>query len=408
MANPSTPTYTIYLIAGEPSGDVLGARLMEGLQQICPNGLEFHGVGGQKMTSRGLASLFPMSDIALMGISEILPHIPKLLGRLNETVVDVEARQPDALVTIDSPGFSLRVAKKLQGSGIPVIHYVAPSVWAWKSWRARRMRGYLTKVLALLHFEPPYFEGHGLPCEFVGHPVLQSGADGGSAKRFRKKFNISPDRRLLGIIPGSRKGEVTRHLPVIQESLKFSQIIWEQAELVVPLVDNVSQIVRDDLSTWNFLVHFVTEADKYDAFAALDGALAASGTAALELALAKVPFVTIYKMAPLSNYLARRVVSLKYVNLINILLDKMVVPELLLESCRAELVAPALGEIWSRQNVRENQISNFKDALELLGAGHQPPGVRAAQAVLDVLDHPATLPTTNKLSPGVKNERTDP
>ena len=136
------------------------------------------------------------------------------------------------------------------------------------------MRGYLTKVLALLHFEPPYFEKHGLPCEFVGHPVLQSGADNGSAERFRQKYNISPDRRLLGILPGSRDGEVTRHLPVIQSSLECSQIKWEHTDLVVPLADNVSQIVRADIREFN--VHFVSETDKYDAFAALDSALAAS------------------------------------------------------------------------------------------------------------------------------------
>ena len=161
---------------------------MEGFQQISPMDFQFYGIGGQKMASQGLASIFPMSDIALMGIFEILPKVPKLLSRLNETVKDVEARQPDVIVTIDSPGFSLRVAKKLKDSGIPIVHYVAPSVWAWKSWRARQMRGYLTKVLALLHFEPPYFEEHGLPCEFVGHPVLQSGADSGSAERFPSKI----------------------------------------------------------------------------------------------------------------------------------------------------------------------------------------------------------------------------
>ena len=391
MSEPSGATQTIYLIAGEPSGDVLGARLMEGLQQISPIDFQFYGIGGQEMASQGLTSIFPMSDIALIGIFEILPKVPRLLGRLNETVKDVETRQPDAIVTIDSPGFSLRLAKKLKDSGIPIVHYVAPSVWAWKSWRARQMSGYLTKVLALLHFEPPYFEEHGLPCEFVGHPVLQSGADSGSAKRFRQKYNISPDRRLLGIVPGSREGEVKRHLPVIHKSLEFSQIKWEHTDLVVPLADNVSQIVRANMRKWKFNVHFVRGTDKYDAFAALDSALAASGTVALELALANVPFVTIYKMAPLSNYLARRLVNLKYVNLINILLDKPVVPELLLESCKAELIAPALGDIWTKKNVREQQISDFEGAIKLLGAGHEPPGVRAAQAVLDVLDHTVTL-----------------
>ena len=399
MSDPSAPTYTIYIIAGEPSGDVLGARLMEGLQQISPINIEFHGVGGQKMASQGLASVFPMSDIALMGIIEVLPHLPKLLIRINETVKDVESRQPDAIVTIDSPGFSLRVAKKLKDSGIPIVHYVAPSVWAWKSWRARQMGGYLTKVLALLHFEPPYFLDHGLPCEFVGHPVLQSGADGGSARMFRQKYNISPDRRLLGILPGSRKGEVTRHLPIIQQSLELSNIKWEHTDLVVPLADDVSQIVRANMSKWNFNVHFVAGTDKYDAFAALDGALAASGTVALELALANVPFITIYRMALLSNYLARRLVSLKYVNLINILLDKLVVPELILGNCKAELIAQALGDIWHKKDVREQQISDFKDAIKLLGTGHETPGIRAAQAVLDVLVDPVTLQSTKMQFP---------
>ena len=256
------------------------------------------------------------------------------------------------------------------------------------------MRAYLTKVMALLHFEPPYFEKHGLPCEFVGHPVLQSGADSGSAERFRRKYNIALDRRLLGILPGSREGEVTRHLPVIQSSLECSQIKWEYTDLVVPLADNVSQIVRAKMSKWNFNIHFVSETDKYDAFAALDSALAASGTVALELALANVPFITIYKMAPVSNYLARRLVRLKYVNLINILLDKPVVPELLLESCKPELIAPALGDIWTKKKLREQQISDFKEVLKLLGAGHEPPGIRAAQAVLDVLEHTVKLGST--------------
>ena len=401
MSDTSGATYTIYLIAGEPSGDALGARLMESFQKISSRNFQFYGIGGQKMASQGLASIFPMSDIALMGIFEILPQAPKLIRRLNETVKDVEARQPDAIVTIDSPGFSLRVAKKLKDSGIPIVHYVAPSVWAWKSWRARQMRAYLTKVLALLHFEPPYFEKHGLPCEFVGHPVLQSGADSGSAERFRRKYNIALGRRLLGILPGSRDGEVTRHLPVIQSSLECSQINWKHTDLVVPLADNVSQIVRAKMSKWKFNVHFVTETDKYDAFAALDSALAASGTVALELALANVPFITIYKMAPVSNYLARRLVRLKYVNLINILLDKPVVPELLLESCKPELIAPALGDIWTKKKLREQQISEFKEVLKLLGAGHEPPGTRAAKAVLDVLEHTVKLGSTKtRLSGG--------
>ncbi len=389
-------TPSIFLIAGEPSGDILGARLMDGLQALSPNGVDCHGIGGTMMSARGLKSLFPISEIALMGISEILPHLPNLISRINEAVRTIKEVRPDVVVTIDSPGFCLRVAKKLKGSGIPVVHYVAPSVWAWKSWRAKQMSGYLDKVLALLHFEPPFFEKHGLPCEFVGHPVLESGANKGSAELFRKNFNVAASRRLLGVIPGSRRGEVTRHLPIIKETLEANADLQDNTDLVVPLAESVEGLVRDEMSGWRHTVHFVSEEHKYDAFAAMDAAVAASGTVSLELALAKVPFVTIYKMAPLSDYLARRVVELKYVNLINILLDEEVVPELLLESCLANLIAPKLHSLWTDDTVRQQQTAKFQDALKMLGAGDTLQSHRAAQAVLDVVRQPATLSSNSK------------
>jgi len=384
----------IFIIAGEPSGDILGARLIDGLQAVSPSEISYSGIGGPQMASRGLQSLFPISELALIGVSEILPHLPNLIRRINETVQTIKQSRPDVVVTIDSPGFCLRVAKKLKGSGIPVVHYVAPSVWAWKSWRAKQMSGYLSKVLALLHFEPPYFEQHGLSCDFVGHPVLESGADEGADEDFRRKFGVDPKSRLLGILPGSRRGEVSRHMPVIKETLRLSKMVTEETELVVPLAENVQSLVRGEVETWGYTVHLVGEENKYDAFAAMDVAVAASGTVALELALAKVPFVTIYKMAALSNYLARRIVKLKYVNLINILLDDEVVPELLLESCKADLIAPKLDELWTDGAAKQAQIHQFERALKLLGAGDQTPSIRAAQAVLDVIWEPATLTAT--------------
>ena len=251
------------------------------------------------------------------------------------------------------------------------------------------MRGYLTKVLALLHFEPPYFEEHGVPCEFVGTLCCKAVPIADLPRNFVENIISHQDRRLLNI-SAVGKARLRGTFP----SYRAPRMLANHRSIRPVFRQITSPNRQSHMSKWNFNIHFVNETDKYDAFAALDSALAASGTVALELALANVPFITIYKMAPLSNYLARRLVNLKYVNLINILLDKQVVPELLLESCKAELIAPALEDVWTKKDVREQQIFDFREALKLLGTGHEPPGVRAAKAVLDLLDHTVTLQST--------------
>ncbi|MDA0998848.1 MAG: lipid-A-disaccharide synthase, partial [Proteobacteria bacterium] len=207
----------VYLIAGEPSGDALGAKLMTALRAETGGGVEFAGVGGAMMTAEGLTTLFPMSDLTVMGIAEVLPNILTILSRIRQTAADVAARRADVVVTIDAPDFCFRVAKRLKGKGIPLVHYVAPSVWAWRPGRARKIAALVDHVLCLLPFEPPYFQRVGLTATFVGHSILESGAGSGDGTGFRSRHGIPPSAPLLAVLPGSRGSEITRLLTAFGE-----------------------------------------------------------------------------------------------------------------------------------------------------------------------------------------------
>ena len=379
----------ICLIAGENSGDMLGGKLMTALNKISNTPIQFSGIGGERMKKQGLDSFFPISDLSIMGISEILPYIPRLLSRIKETTIKITSGKPDAVVTIDSPGFSLRVASKLKRSNpdIRLIHYVAPSVWAWKPWRAKRMSRYLDRVLTLFQFELQYFDAVGLDSVFVGHPILQSGAMRGDGIEFRTNNGIPPDIKLICILPGSRLVEVSKHLPIIEHTLELLSKKNPIFEVVLPLADDVATSVKSVVQKWPYSITF-TEGDddsKYNAFAASNVALACSGTVALELALADIPYVTIYKMSLFSGIVARSFVKLKYVNLINILLDKEVVPELILENCKPNLILPHLVKALNDTEFRSKQRKYFKAALDLITVGGNLPSERAAQAVLEVI-----------------------
>jgi len=377
---------TIFLVAGEPSGDALGARLMSALKEARGDAVRFAGIGGAGMAAEGLDSLFPMGELSLMGLAEVLPHVPRLLRRIDETVSAIRAQRPDAVVTIDSPGFSFPVARRLAGSGIPLIHYVAPSVWAWRPGRARKIAGFLDHLLALLPFEPPYFRAEGLACTFVGHPVLESGAGDGGGPAFRRRHGIGDDVPLLCLLPGSRQGEVSRLLPVFAETVALVAKSRLDVEVVLPSVEGLAAAVSSATAMWPVRVRVVTgDAEKFDAFAAADVALAASGTVALELAMAKTPAVIAYRMHPLTGWLARRLVRVRYVSLVNLVLDRPVMPELLLGECRADRLAKAVTSLLDDPQARAAQASGAAEALAVLGLDGAAPSRRAADIVLDVI-----------------------
>lgn len=375
----------IFLVAGEPSGDALGASLMAGLRRIAPN-VRFAGVGGERMAAQGLESLFPMAELAVMGLAEVLPRLPNLIRRIRQTAAEVERLRPAALVTIDAPDFCFRVAKRLKGKGIPLIHYVAPTVWAWRPGRARKIAGFLDHLLALLPFEPPYFEREGLACTFVGHPVVEGGADRGDGARFRAAHGIPETVPLLCLLPGSRMGEVTRLLPVFGEAVDRLATVHSDLRVVLPTVPNVAAAVRAGVAGWKAppLVVEGQEA-KFDAFAACGAALAASGTVALELAMAGLPAVIAYRVNALTAWVARRLIRVRHVNLVNLLLDRPVVPELLQEECRPDRLAANLLVLFDDPVARRHQIEAAREAMGMLGLGGPSPGDRAAAVVFSVI-----------------------
>ena len=380
---------SVFMIAGEPSGDVLGARLMASLRDLTGGAIEISGVGGEMMREQGLESLFPMSELSVMGISEILPHLPGLLRRIRQTADAVDRMAPDALITIDSPDFARRVARRVKNRSIPRIHYVAPTVWAWRPWRAKGFARDFTHLLALLPFEPPWFERVGLPCSFVGHSVLESGADRGDGPAFRQRHGIGPDDTLICVLPGSRSGEVARLADDFGGALALLAERNPALRVVVPTIAAIAPMVRNVTADWPGTPVIVQgAAERYDAMAAADVALAASGTVSLELALAGLPTVIAYRMAPLTHFLVRRLVSIDYASLVNIIEDREVVPELLQDNCRPDRLAAELERMLGPDGAA--QVEAVRPALAQLGLGGEPPARRAAQAVLDIITSSGT------------------
>jgi lipid-A-disaccharide synthase len=376
----------IYLIAGEESGDRLGGPLMRELQDMLDGQATFAGIGGPMMTDAGLESLFPMQELSVMGLTEVLPRLPGLIRRINQVTADIRARRPDLLLTIDAPDFCFRVAKRLKGEGIPLVHYVAPTVWAWRPGRAKKVAGFLDHLLALLPFEPPYFEAHGLACTYVGHPVLESGADKGDGAAFRQARGIGAEAPLMVLLPGSRRGEVRRLLPVFTETLQRLRSSVPGLQLAIPTVPATRELVAAAAADLGVPIHLIdNDADKFDAFAAADAALAASGTVALELAMAGTPTVIGYRMAPITAYLARRLVKSPYANLVNVILGREAVPERVLEDCQPDILATEIERLFSSADARHAQIQTYQEALSALGHGTVRPNRRAAETVFSIL-----------------------
>ena len=376
----------IFLIAGEPSGDALGANLMASLKKETKGRARFTGIGGPKMAAEGLESLFPMEELSVMGLIEILPKIPRLHSLINETVSQIATVRPDALVTIDSPGFTLRVAKKVAGLGFPLVHYVAPSVWAWKPGRAKKIARYLNHVLALLPFEPSYMLRAGLSCTFVGHPVLESGADKGDGPAFRKRHDIPENAKLICMLPGSRKGEIQRLMPVYSEALGLLKQRYPDLLAVVPCVEALASEVMASASQWPVPALVLETPDqKYDAFAASDAAIAASGTVTLELSMASVPTVVAYKVHPLTAWAVMKLVRVNFVSLINILLERPAIPEYLQDRCVPGALASGIEEFFEDEEVRATQAKAMAEGLDMIGPEGAPPSERAAAAVMEVM-----------------------
>ncbi|WP_171207528.1 MULTISPECIES: lipid-A-disaccharide synthase [unclassified Ruegeria] len=381
----------VFLVAGEPSGDRLGGALMAGLKTLVPD-VEFHGVGGPLMQAEGLTSQFPMSELSVMGLVEVLPKFFHLKRRITETAEAVLALQPDVLITIDSPDFSLRVAKIVKASSATrTVHYVAPSVWAWRPGRAEKMAKVIDHVLALLPFEPPYMERAGMECDFVGHPVASEPiATQAEIAGFREIHDLG-DAPILLALPGSRRGEIERLADSFGGALELFIAKHPAFRVVVPTVGATTDLINSIVPSWPGKPVVLdprdsdtaqASAQKRAAFAAADLALAASGTVSLELAAQNTPMVIAYKLNWLTQQLAERMVKLDTVTLVNLVTDTRAVPECLLDDCTPENIAAALNTVCENPGAQQDATAL---TMERLGRGGEAPGLRAARAVLDRL-----------------------
>lgn len=375
----------VYLIAGEPSGDMLGARLMRALKQLEPN-IEFAGVGGDNMEKEGMTSLFDISDLSIMGLVEVIPSIPKVLRHIRETVEDIKEKQPDAVITIDSWSFSARIHKAIRKKSINVwqCHYVAPQVWAWKKGRAKTMYKYIDHLLTLFPNEPAYFTPYHLPTDFIGHPVIESSMIDASPHDFIQKYHITSEQKIILLLPGSRHNEVSHLLPIFLETAAILKKRHPELFFVLPTVKTVETRVRDIIKKTQADVLVInTQDERYSAAHASVAAIAASGTVALELAIIKVPHLIAYKVPPLTAWLVRHLTKIKYVNLTNLILNQPIVPELLQNDCNKEtLVKTTELLLDNKSQCYQQEQDGFLKLQEALGMGKKHPSLKAAEIIL--------------------------
>ncbi|MEC9022545.1 MAG: lipid-A-disaccharide synthase [Pseudomonadota bacterium] len=376
----------VFLLAGEPSGDLLGGSIMAALKDETNGNIAFAGVGGEKMESEGINSLFPIEDISLMGIFELLPHAGRLYRRINETVEAIRKSKPDILLTIDSPGFVIAVLKRLPGSTFPKIHYVAPSIWAWRPKRVNKFLGRIDHLLCLLPFEPKLFEEKGLSASFVGHPVLERRFLDRKGVTFRARFGIGSLDMVLGVFPGSRNGELRRHIPIFLETTTRLVKKYPNLKVVIPTLPSLQGSIVDACKKYQISATIISkEEDRLEAMTACNFGLAASGTVALELVEAGVPSVIGYHANFLTELLASVFVKVRFVNLCNILADEEIIPERIMSKCRSDILCEELIKLVNSKEAAKLQIKKAKQQLKKLRPGCSSPSQRAAKTVLSYL-----------------------
>lgn len=378
----------IFLIAGEPSGDVLGAKLMAALQRATGGRVRFAGVGGERMAAAGLASLFPLTDIAVMGLTEVLPRLPTILRRLRTTADTVWDLGPAVVVTIDAPSFSLRVADRVRPSGIPVVHYVAPQLWAWRPGRARKLAWRVDRLLALLPFEPEFFAGLGVQCTYVGHPVLEEAVRPLGAAEAHRRLNLGSTDEPVLVMPGSRAGLAGRMLPVFLEAASRLAQARPDLQVLLPTVPGTDALVRAAVSGWRVRHRVLsTPADRQAAFAAAKAALTISGTSTLELAVAGVPMVVGYRVNRATELLVRRMIEVPHVAMPNLILGRAAVPEKLQDECRPDILAGELERLLADPQPQKQVLNDIcvRLGLDEMRATGILPSDRAARVVLEAI-----------------------
>jgi len=377
----------IFLIATEESGDRLGASLMKVLRERLGDAVAFEGVGGQAMAREGLASLFPIERLSIMGFAAVVKQLPMLLRYIRETADAVTQAKPDVLVIIDSPDFTHRVARRVRARDpdIPIVNYVSPSVWAWRPGRARAMCAYVDHVLALLPFEPEeYRKLRGPPCSYVGHPLTEQIGSLRPGPDEQQRRDAAPP--VLLVLPGSRRSEVRHHMAVFGQALGLLRAQNVPFELLLPTMPHLVEAVREGAASWPVQPTIVLgEQEKRAAFRIAHAALAKSGTVTLELALSGVPMITAYRTGAVEAWILLNAIKVKSVILANLVVGENVVPEFLQADCTPENLSGALCEVLADSPMRRRQLEAFAGIDDIMSTGNQPPSARAADIVLSAM-----------------------
>lgn len=380
----------ICIIAGEASGDFLGGQLIHALRVLWPD-IEVSGVGGPHMKDAGLTSLFPYEELSVMGVAEVLPKLPGLIARIHKTAMHILKTKPDIVVSIDSPDFCFRVIKAVRNNmkkeELPkFIHYVAPTVWAWREGRAEKISKFLDGLICLFDFEPPYFEKNGLKACAAGHPLVEGEAINASGQRFRDEFGIARSEITVGALFGSRVGELKRTGPVIRDALiALAGKMSEPPHIIAPTLPHLESRVFELLRDYPGPMHIVTEKEhKWDAFKSMNAAIAVSGTVGLELAALQVPHVIAYKMNPVTAMFVKRMVKVRFAHLANIMADKEIVPEFIQNNCKPEAIADKAFQLLIEP---QGQVAEMGGIAGRLGLGQdKTPSQKAAAFVLSFQD----------------------
>lgn len=378
------PKRKIFLIATEESGDRLGSALMKVLRQRLGDGVQFEGLGGSTMAREGLVSLFPIDELSIVGFAAVVQQLPKILRLIRQTADAVTEAAPDALVIIDSPDFTHRVARRARARNpaIPVVDYVSPSVWAWRPGRARAMLGYVDHVLGLLPFEPEeYRKLRGPPCSYVGHPLIEQLPS--LRPNAQEQLRRDAEPPVLLVLPGSRRSEIRHHLEMFGATLGRLQAEGRAFELMLPTMPHLEATIREGVASWPVKPQIVVgEIEKRAAFRIAHAALAKSGTVTLELALAGIPMVTAYRVSAIEAFILRRAVKVSSVILANLVIGREVIPEFLQEDCTPEKLAPALAQVLTDSPLRRQQVEAFAQLDSIMSTGNKSPSVLAADIVL--------------------------
>ncbi len=375
----------VYLIATEPSGDVIGSNLIKSLKKVKKNKIQIFGIGGTKMINSGLTkSLFPIRELSIFGIFEIIPKIYKIFSLLKKTEKDLIRVKPNVLVTIDSPDFNFRVLKRISNK-IPLtkkIHYVAPTVWAWRSGRAKYLSKYINKLLTILPFESKYFTKYNLKTRFVGHPIYEIRKDKKiNKKNLYIKYKIKKGCKIISFLPGSRISEIRKSIPVLIETIN---LIKNRSNFGVHILFYILPHLKKYFNKYKFDFSYslVYEVDKYDAFKISNAAISTSGTVAVELSYFNIPIIVIYKLNFFSYLIAKIFVKIKHANLLNILEKKYIIPEFLQYKCRPELIANEILKLLNNNSYANKQLDECKKSLLKLKINNKLPSVNAVNEII--------------------------